>query len=78
MPQRLSAPGLIEIQAYRNITGEHQVTAIAVFEDLAGYSAWRSSDTIQKSNAEAWQYIENVHVELLGPSPVVPEPLRPQ
>lgn len=74
----LSAPGIVEIQTYRNITGRNQITSLYVFDNLADYATWRSNDAVNKIAAETWQYIEDVHIELLGPSPFAAEPLRPQ
>lgn len=78
VPVFLSAPGIVEIQTYRNITGDSQSTSLYVFEDLASYATWRSNEEVEKIHAEVWQYMENVHIELLGPSPFGSEPLRPQ
>ena len=78
IPILLSAPGIVEIQGYRNITGTTQVTTLYVFNDLAGFAMFRSNDAVDKVTTEAWQYIENTHTELLGPSTFAPEPLRPQ
>jgi antibiotic biosynthesis monooxygenase (ABM) superfamily enzyme len=39
VPVALSVPGLVEIKAYSNITGDHQTTVLDVFEDLAGFAA---------------------------------------
>jgi len=78
IPVFLSTPGLVEIQTYRNMTGGHQATSLYVFESLADYATWRSSEAVEKIHAEVWQYIENTRLELLGPSPLAAEPLRPQ
>jgi hypothetical protein len=66
VPVALSAPGIVEIKGYRNITGNHQVTALDVFEDLAGFATWRANEEISQIFAELWQYADNVHTELLG------------
>ena len=65
IPVYLGAPGIVELYVYRNLTGSTQITSWAVFEDLAGFTTWRSN-------------VESFHVELLGPNPFMPEPLRPQ
>jgi hypothetical protein len=62
----MSTPGLVEIKAYSNITGEHQTTVLDVFEDLAGFAAWRANEAIVQIFAELRQYADNVHTELLG------------
>lgn len=66
-PVALSVPGLVEIKAYSNITGDHQTTALDVFEDLAGFTTWWANEAIIQIFAELRQYADNVHTELLGP-----------
>ena len=78
IPILLSAPGIVEIQVYNNVIGTSQVTSMYYFNDLTGFATFRSNDAVDKVGTEAWQYIENVHAELLGPSPFALEPLRPQ
>ena len=67
VPIALSVPGLVEIKAYRNITGDHRTTVLDYFEDLAGFAAWRANEAVNQMFAELWQYADNVHTELLGP-----------
>ncbi len=66
VPVALSTPGLVEIKAYRNITGDHRTTVLDVFEDLAGFATWRANEAVSQIFAELWQYADNVHTELLG------------
>jgi antibiotic biosynthesis monooxygenase (ABM) superfamily enzyme len=66
VPVALSVPGLVEIKGYSNITGDHQVTALDVFEDLAGFATWWANEAIIQIFAELRQYADNVHTELLG------------
>jgi len=67
VPVALSVPGLIEIKAYSNITGDHQTTALDVFEDLAGYATWWANEAVVQIFTELREYADNVHTELLGP-----------
>jgi heme-degrading monooxygenase HmoA len=78
IPAVLGAPGIVEFHGYRNLTGSSQVTTWTVFKDLAGFATWRSSEAVDKVATEQLQFVENFHIELLGPSPVMPEPLRPR
>jgi hypothetical protein len=78
LPILVGAPAIVELQAYRNLTGENQVTALYYFDDLAGYATWRSDAAVSQLFADVWQYTENMRIELLGPSPFLPQPLRPQ
>jgi antibiotic biosynthesis monooxygenase (ABM) superfamily enzyme len=65
VPVALSVPGLVEIKAYRNITGDHRTTVLDFFEDLAGFATWRANEAVSQIFAELWQYADNVHTELL-------------
>jgi heme-degrading monooxygenase HmoA len=65
VPVAMSAPGLVELKGYRNITGDHRTTVLDVFEDLAGFAAWRANEAIAQIFAELWQYADNIHIELL-------------
>lgn len=68
--------GLIELRAHRNLLGTplFRVT-----------SEWQSMADVEKFLLGAWQPVEaelrtmatNIRWEYWGPSPVVPEPLRP-
>jgi len=66
VPVALSVPGLVEIKAYSNITGDHQTTALDIFEDLAGFAAWRANEAVVQIFTELREYADNVHTELLG------------
>lgn len=78
LPTLLGAPGIVELHGYRNITGETQITVLYLFDDLDAFAKWRSDDAVDQIFTDSWQYLENSHMELLGPSPIAPEPLRPQ
>jgi hypothetical protein len=47
------------------------------FADLAAFAAFYADEDIQDVFAERHIYEVNLSSELWGPSPVVPEPLRP-
>ena len=75
---RMSAiPGIVEFRAYRPATGSYQVALTYEFADMKAWAAWNSNEDIQKLWDEAREYITNVSYELWGPSPIVPEPIRP-
>jgi antibiotic biosynthesis monooxygenase (ABM) superfamily enzyme len=67
LPVALNTPGIVEIKGYSNITGDHQVTALDVFEDLSGFATWWANEAVVQIFAELRQYADNVHTELLGP-----------
>jgi len=73
----LAVPGLTEFRAYRPATGSSQVVTTYEFADFEAWSAWYSSDEIQKITVERRAFTTNEFSELWGPSPIVPEPIRP-
>ena len=73
----LAAPGIVEFRAYRPVTGSYQVVVTYQFVDLAAWAAWQSNEDVQKLTDEVHTYCTNVNWELWGPSPIVPEPIRP-
>ena len=77
IPRELSVPGVVEFRAYRPATGSSQVVATYEFKDLESWAVWHSHEDIQQIFDELRAYSTNVSIELWGPSPVVPEPIRP-
>jgi heme-degrading monooxygenase HmoA len=73
----LAVPGVVEFRAYRPATGCHQVVATYEFSDMQAWASWRYNEDIQKVFDEGYTYMINLSVELWGPSPIVPEPIRP-
>jgi len=73
----LATPGVVEFRAYRAAAGTSQIVATYEFADMAAWAAWYSNEEIRKVNAEVRALALNMSAELWGPSPVVPEPIRP-
>jgi heme-degrading monooxygenase HmoA len=73
----LSVPGVVEFRAFRPLTGDRQAGVTYEFTDLVSWAAWRSNETVMKVWDEARAFMDNSRAELWGPSPVVPEPIRP-
>jgi heme-degrading monooxygenase HmoA len=74
----LAAPGLVALRGYRPLTGSHQVVSTYEFANAADWVAWRTDEDVQRVMDEARAFCGNLSAELWGPSPVAPEPLRPQ
>jgi heme-degrading monooxygenase HmoA len=72
-----AVPGIVEFRGYRPVTGSYQVAVTYEFADMNAWAAWNSNEDIQKLWDEARAYLTNMSYELWGPSPVVPEPIRP-
>ncbi len=73
----LKAPGLVEIRAYRSLLGSPQVRLTLVWQTLADWAKFAESPERQRLDSELFEFATNIGVELWGPSPAVPEPLRP-
>ncbi|HZX27917.1 MAG TPA: antibiotic biosynthesis monooxygenase [Telluria sp.] len=73
----MQAPGMIEFRAGRNILGAPQVRAATVWRSLEDWSRFTEGRDWQSIQAELQGYAAHVKVELWGPSPVLPEPMRP-
>lgn len=75
--RELAHPGVIEFRAYRPVTGAHQVVVTYEFADMAAWAAWHAHEEVEKVRTELHTLALNVTIELWGPSPVIPEPIRP-
>ena len=74
----LKSPGIIEFRAHRNVLGTPYVRSTSVWKKLADWSNFFESDSWKKLETELRsKFAHNVQVEIWGPSPIVPEPLRP-
>lgn len=78
IPVLLSIPGLVEMRGYRTIAGSSQSVGTYEFADLVAYATWRSHPEAERIWVESHKYLENISVELWGPSPVSAAPLRPE
>ncbi len=72
-----AVPGVAEFRGYRPATGCHQVAVTYEFADMQAWASWRYNEDVQKVIDEGYTYTVNMSVELWGPSPIVPEPIRP-
>jgi heme-degrading monooxygenase HmoA len=73
----LRAPGIVEFRAHRAIVGSPQVLTTTVWKTVADWGAFAQGAEWQALEAEMRTFVTNVRAELWGPSPVMPEPLRP-
>jgi len=73
----LQAPGLVEFRANRNMLGSPQVRITTVWQTLGDWAKFSESAAWQALEAELHTFNTNSSTEIWGPSPVVPEPLRP-
>jgi heme-degrading monooxygenase HmoA len=75
----LTAPGVVEFRATRNLLGSPYIRSITVWKTLADWQKFAESEVWKTAEAELRaKFTTVVRVELWGPSPVAPEPLRPK
>ena len=74
---RLKAPGLIEFRASRNMLGSPQVRSTSVFRNLADWASFTDSDEWRHLEADLRNFATNIRVDIWGPSPLLPKPVRP-
>jgi hypothetical protein len=68
---------VVEFRAYRPALGVFQVVVTYEFADLAAWTAFYAHEDVQKVQDELRTLTVNLTTELWGPSPVVPQPIRP-
>ena len=73
----LGAGGVAEFRGYRPASGPHQVVVTFEFADMNAWAKWNNQDATQEVLTELRTLANDVTTELWGPSPVVPEPIRP-
>lgn len=73
----LAVPGVVEFRAYRAASGSSQVVTTYEFADWGAWAAWYGHEQVQRVLDELHTLALNVNLELWGPSPVVPRPIRP-
>ena len=74
----LQSPGLVEFRANRNMMASPQVRTTSVFKTMTDWVNFAESAGWLAIKAElSDQFATNICVDIWGPSPVVPEPLRP-
>jgi len=75
----MQSPGLIEFRANRNVLGSPFVRSTTVWQTLTDWANFAQSEEWEKIAAELRDsFGVNIRVEIWGPSPIVPEPLRPK
>lgn len=73
----LEAPGIIEIRGNRNMLGTPQARFTTVWESLVDWAKFNESREWQDAWAEMNPYLTDFHLQIWGPSPIIPEPMRP-
>ena len=74
----VAAPGFVEFRAHRNMIGSPHVKRTSLWENLYDWAALAQRPEFQALTAEFRSYVTNLNVEIWGPSPYVPHPIRPK
>ncbi len=75
--RQMAVKGVVELRAYRSAAGSHWIIATYEFADMAAWAAWQSHEDVQRTREELGGFASDVTVELWGPSPITPAPVRP-
>ena len=73
----VSAKGFVEFRAHRNMVGSPHVRRTSVWESLTDWAALAQDEEFQKLSVEFRTFVTNLDVQIWGPSPITPEPIRP-
>ena len=73
----MKAPGLIEFRANRNVLGSPQARATTVWKSLGDWAKFGETKEWATVQAQLRTFVTNIRVEIWGPSPLVPKPVRP-
>jgi len=73
----LSSKGFIEFRANRNMMGSPNVRRTSVWQSLSDYAVMAQSPEFQKVTQEFRKFVTNIDVQIWGPSPISPDPIRP-
>jgi hypothetical protein len=64
--------------AIQRTLGAFQVVVTYEFADMAAWAAWHETETVQAVLTEVHTLANDVTSDLWGPSPIVPQPIRPE
>lgn len=73
----LSAKGFVEFRAHRNMIGSPHVRRTSVWESLADWASFDQTAGVQELTEEFRAFVRDLDVQIWGPSPLTPEPIRP-
>ena len=73
----LKAPGIVEIRAYRSLLGSPHIRLTLLWQTLPDWAKFAESPERQVLDSELSRFATSIDLEIWGPSPAVPEPLRP-
>ena len=71
-----AAEGFVEFHAHRNMLGSPHVRRTSVWQSFAHYAAFAETPDFQKLTADFRAYVTRLDVQVWGPSPLVPQPIK--
>ena len=75
----LKNEGIIEVRAHRNLLGSPQVLIVTVWESVTNWAAFADKKSwIALLDELQDTFATNLELQIWGPSPIAPEPLRPK
>lgn len=74
----LNSDGFIELRANRNLLGSPHRKRSSLWKSMEHYARLAENPDFQKLNYEFRKYVTHMKVVIWGPSPFVPEPIRPE
>jgi hypothetical protein len=75
----LTSKGIVEVRAYRNIKENQGVLVVGLWEKLEDWAVFSQSGGWQSLISTLQStFANNIRIEVWGPSPVIPVPLRPR
>lgn len=73
----MKAPGLIEFRVNWNVLGSPRVRVTTVWRSLSDWAKFAQSKEWAAVGTQLGKFVTNFHIEIWGPSPLTPKPLRP-
>jgi heme-degrading monooxygenase HmoA len=70
-------PGMVEFHVNRNVLCSPMVRTTTVFRSLEDWAKFAESEAWHSMEVEMRRFATNMKLEVWGPSPVLPEPVRP-
>ena len=71
-------PGMVEFRANRNVLGgTPMIRTCTIWQSLGDWSRFAEDSAWQSMQMEMRGFANNIRLELWGPSPMVPEPIKP-
>lgn len=71
------ADGFVEFRAHRNLIGNPHVRRTSVWSSVTDWALVAQQPEFQQINEEFRTFVTHLDVQLWGPSPLTPNPVKP-